>query len=105
MSKRRKPVQDWLAVAAGADQCPNRGGADVNDRSRFDSTEDRSRSHRQLNKPQPSPRRQAENNHRFFEVAWDFPQTGDGTPNDRQQAIEKEGDDRRPGARFPAAES
>ena len=46
-------AQDRFAQTAGADQRGQRRGADVDHRAGFDSGENRARSHRQINLPEP----------------------------------------------------
>src|SRR5436189_537012 len=58
-------AQDWLAQATGADQCGERGGSNVNDRGRFDSTENASRRDRKINFPKTRRGFEPQRNGRF----------------------------------------
>src|SRR5438874_9518165 len=90
-----KSGDDALAITARADERRNRCGSNVDHGGRLDAGEDRRRAQWQLDFAEDSARRHAERSRRVFHPARDLRERRIGVAHDRQQRIEREGDEGR----------
>ena len=90
----RQPAEDVFAEPAGADRRGDRRGADADDRRDADAGDDRRQRQRQLDLPEQLARRHAERRPGLDQRAIDAAHARDRRPDDRQQRVEDQHDDR-----------
>src|SRR3989442_12344850 len=84
---QRKSRGNALAIAAGADECGDGRGTDVDDCGGLDAGEDRRRRERQLDQPQALSRLEAERQRRRAHAAADGGGAGGGVARDRPRRL------------------
>ena len=87
--------QDRLPEASGTDQGAQRRRTDVDHRGRLDPRQDGRQRERELDPPEPGPSRQPERDGGLAQGLRDARDSGMRVPQDGQQAVEKERDERR----------